>query len=107
MLIYCDPPYKSTEGYSTGEFDNDLFWETMRKWSKNNCVFISEESAPSDFKVVWKKTKRRTLDKTNRFYKEEKIYAHKTFVTKNNKIKNNKTMKNKIKNNKTMKNKKI
>jgi len=77
MLIYCDPPYKSTEGYSTGAFDHELFWNIMRKWSKNNCVFISEESAPSDFKVVWKKRKRRTLDKTNRFYKDEKIYAYK------------------------------
>ena len=73
-VIYCDPPYKNTEGYSTGDFDHDLFWETMRKWSKHNCVFISEESAPSDFIVVWKKSKRRTLDKTSRFHKYEKIY---------------------------------
>ena len=76
MLIYCDPPYKSTEGYSTGEFDHDHFWNTMREWSKNNCVFISEESAPSDFAVVWKLKKRRTLDKTSRFYKYEKIYRY-------------------------------
>lgn len=75
MLIYCDPPYKSREGYSTGDFDHVLFWDTMRKWSKNNCVFISEESAPSDFKVVWKKKKRRTLDRT-RFYKYEKLYCY-------------------------------
>jgi len=75
MLIYCDPPYKTTEGYSTGDFDHNLFWDTMRKWSRDNCVFISEESAPSDFKVVWKKRKRRTLDKT-RFYKYEKIYCY-------------------------------
>lgn len=77
MIIYCDPPYKSTEGYAaTGDFDNELFWETMRKWSKDNCVFISEESAPSDFKVVWRMKKRRTLDKTTRFYSEEKLYAY-------------------------------
>jgi len=77
MLIYCDPPYKSTEGYSTGEFDSDAFWETMRKWSKKNCVFISEESAPPDFVVVWKKQKRRTLDKVHRFYRYEKLYQYK------------------------------
>jgi DNA adenine methylase len=76
MVIYCDPPYKSTEGYSTGDFDHELFWETMRKWSKNNYVFISEQSAPDDFKVVWKREKRRTLDKSNRFYKVENIYIH-------------------------------
>jgi len=77
MLIYCDPPYKGTEGYSTGEFDSALFWDTMRKWSKDNCVFISEESAPKDFVVVWKKQKRRTLDKTSRFYSYEKLFAYK------------------------------
>lgn len=96
MLIYCDPPYKSTEGYSTGYFDHKLFWDTMRKWSKNNCVFISEERAPSDFKVVWKRPKRRTLDKTNRFYSYEKLYAYsgKNNITKKYiKNKHNKTKK--------------
>ena len=92
MLIYCDPPYKSTEGYSTGDFDSDLFWETMRKWSKHNCVFISEENAPSDFAVVWKKQKRRTLDKQNRFYRYEKLYSY--VGNKTNKI--NKTKKHNI-----------
>lgn len=99
MLIYCDPPYKSTEGYSTGEFDHDKFWETMRKWSKNNCVFISEENAPSDFVVVWKRQKRRTLDKENRFYSYEKLYAYKgnkkiNNTRKNTANKHNKTRKN-------------
>jgi len=98
MLIYCDPPYKSTEGYSTGDFDHDLFWETMRKWSKNNCVFISEESAPSDFIVVWKRKKRRTLDKQNRFYSYEKLYAYKNSkylkTQKNKMTMHNKTKKN-------------
>lgn len=78
MLIYCDPPYKSTQGYSTGDFDHKQFWDTMREWSKDNCVFISEENAPSDFVVVWKKQKRRTLDKGNRFYRYEKLYAYKS-----------------------------
>jgi len=76
MLIYCDPPYKDTEGYSTGGFDHDKFWDTMRKWSKDNCVFISEESAPKDFKVVWRRRKRRTLDHTSRFHREEKLYRY-------------------------------
>lgn len=89
MLIYCDPPYKSTEGYSTGDFDHNVFWETMRKWSKNNYVFISEESAPSDFIVVWKRKKRRTLDKQNRFYSYEKLYAYSGKVIKSKTKKNN------------------
>ncbi len=77
MLIYCDPPYKNTVGYDTGDFDHDKFWETMRKWSKNNYVFISEENAPEDFKVIWKKTKRRTLNSAIRSSKIEKIYVYK------------------------------
>ena len=94
MLIYCDPPYKSTQGYSTGDFDHDVFWDTMRKWSKDNCVFISEESAPNDFEVVFRLTKRRTLDKTGRFYSDEKIYTYKGGMVKNNsKSKNKRTVK--------------
>jgi hypothetical protein len=68
----------------------------MRKWSKDNCVFVSEENAPSDFKVVWKIKKRRTLDKTSRFYKYEKIYAYDPRgqqPAKNNTIKQRKTNK--------------
>ena len=99
MLIYCDPPYKFTQGYSTGDFDHDAFWETMRNWSKNNCVFISEETAPNDFKVVWKRKKRRTLDKENRFHSYEKIYQY-SGVSKFKKTKKNKNIANKTRKNK-------
>tara|TARA_Y100000389_G_C17413352_1_gene492234 strand:+ start:226 stop:1041 length:816 start_codon:yes stop_codon:yes gene_type:complete len=77
MLIYCDPPYKNTVGYDTGNFDHNKFWEVMRIWSKKNYVFISEEKAPNDFKVVWKKIKRRTLNSSTRSNKIEKIYVYK------------------------------
>lgn len=55
MLIYCDPPY---EGNKLGsdlfrKFDHDVFWKTMRKWSENNLVFISEWTAPHDFVKIW------------------------------------------------------
>lgn len=77
MLIYCDPPYKNTTGYDTGDFDHVNFWETMRKWSKNNYVFISEETAPKDFIVIWTKNKCRTINSETRYYKIEKIYVYK------------------------------
>ncbi len=51
-LVYCDPPYEGTAGFSVGKFDHMLFWETMREWSKCNTVIISEKSAPRDFEVV-------------------------------------------------------
>jgi len=50
-LIYCDPPYEGVTEYKT-KFDHVSFWETMRHWSKNNIVVISEYKAPNDFKCV-------------------------------------------------------
>jgi DNA adenine methylase len=52
-LIYCDPPYKGTAGFrGTPKFDHDRFWETVRRWSRNNTVVVSECSAPPDFVAV-------------------------------------------------------
>ena len=42
-LIYCDPPYKSTNGYSV-EFDNVFFENYINELSKDNIVIISEYS---------------------------------------------------------------
>ena len=54
MLVYCDPPYQETTSFNGVEeiFDHDLFWETMRAWSENNKVIISEYKAPNDFVCV-------------------------------------------------------
>lgn len=53
-LIYCDPPYLGTAGYSTGDFDHKKFWKKIRQWSDNgNICVISEETAPEDFVVIW------------------------------------------------------
>jgi DNA adenine methylase len=76
-LIYCDPPYKGTTGYNaTEKFDHNLFWETMRKWSIDNTVLISEYSAPDDFKEVWKKETK--LDIRNK-KQEKEIRIEKIF----------------------------
>lgn len=61
-LIYCDPPYKNTTGYTTSnDFDHEQFWNTMRKWSKHNIVFISEYTCPDDFIIVSQAKKYSTL----------------------------------------------
>lgn len=57
MIIYCDPPYKNTTGYSYGKnFNSDEFWDIMKGWSKNNKVFVSEFDAPDFCEVLleWK-----------------------------------------------------
>lgn len=55
-VIYIDPPYNHTKKYDSligNPFDYDKFWNTARRLSKDNIVFISEESAPEDFESVW------------------------------------------------------
>jgi DNA adenine methylase len=52
-LVYCDPPYANTTKYDLFDgFDNNEFWNVMRKWSGNNKVFVSEYTAPEDFECV-------------------------------------------------------
>lgn len=78
-IVYADPPYKNTTGYSLGEFNHEEFWEYMRKISKDHIVLISEQSAPDDFKIVWEKEQKRMLDvnKDNIFTITEKLYKWK------------------------------
>lgn len=65
-LIYCDPPYQGTKQYKNAmNFDYELFWNTVRKWSINNIVIISELSAPADFKCIWEKSVSRTMKSTD------------------------------------------
>lgn len=79
-VVYADPPYANTTDYGTKlKFDSDEFWEYMRKISKINTVFISEETAPDDFECVWSKEFTRTLDvnKGNQPKKVEKLFQYK------------------------------
>lgn len=48
-VVYCDPPYKNTVGYSM-HFDHDKFWQWVR--ANPNPVFVSEYTAPADIKVI-------------------------------------------------------
>jgi site-specific DNA-adenine methylase len=68
MTIYCDPPYETPSEKSNPNdylrgFDHEKFWETMRKWSKHNLVFISEleSNIPRDFKIIWTKEIQRSF----------------------------------------------
>lgn len=78
-VIYLDPPYKGTKiyGYASQEkMDYDRFWDWVRKISKNNFVFISEQQAPEDFKIVWEMDVKRTINKTNNFKATEKLFVY-------------------------------
>ena len=78
MVIYCDPPYQGTKQYSNAmTFDYSEFWETMRRWSKNNIVLISEENAPSDFECIWEQEVSRSIKAADKSKSTEKLFTYK------------------------------
>lgn len=76
-VIYLDPPYKKTTGYTNEvEFNHDEFWNWVRENSKNNLVFISEISAPKDFVSIWEKQITRQINHNDNFKSSEKLFVH-------------------------------
>lgn len=61
-IVYCDPPYAGTTGYTTGNFDSNLFWDYVRSISRYHKVFVSEYRAPKDFKSIWSRSTGVTLN---------------------------------------------
>jgi DNA adenine methylase len=74
-VVYCDPPYETHRG-KFGQFDHEAFWQTMREWSRDNKVFISETSAPPDFKCVWEKEVHLSVQSALRRTRREKLYVY-------------------------------
>ena len=75
MLIYCDPPYQGTKQYANAmTFDYNEFWQTMRDWSKNNIVLISEQNAPDDFECIWEQEVSRSIKATDKSKSTEKLF---------------------------------
>lgn len=65
VVVYCDPPYaENRSGYRTtravkAAFDNAEFWRVMDDWAMRGAkVYVSEYTAPADWKPVWEKEKR-------------------------------------------------
>lgn len=76
-LIYLDPPYQNTKHYgyaNQAKMDYDKFWNWVREISKDNYVFVSEQTAPDDFEVIWKQDVKRTVGKDNNFKAVEKLF---------------------------------
>ena len=77
-LIYCDPPYFNTTKYKNGYFfEHIIFWDTMRSWSRDNFVLISELNAPKDFICIWEHEVIRTIDNNTRTSAVEKLFVYK------------------------------
>lgn len=74
-VIYCDPPYQDTIGYESS-FGHEKFWDWCRKMALDgHYVYISEYSAPSDFKCIWRKAVKEQVGK-NVNQKVEKLFAY-------------------------------
>lgn len=76
-VVYCDPPYAGTTGYSTGAFDHESFWKTLEAWSESCDVYVSEYTGPESVSVatVWSHEKRNVLKSSdNRASGSEKLF---------------------------------
>ena len=79
-VIYLDPPYVNTKiyGYANQpKMDYNHFWNWVREISKKNYVFVSEQTAPEDFEVIWEQEVTRTTNKENNFKAVEKLFKYK------------------------------
>lgn len=74
-VFYCDPPYRDTTKYSTGNFPYEEFYEWCRRVSKNNIVLISEYYMPEDFKCIWSKDVKCGLDQKVVTDRTEKLFV--------------------------------
>lgn len=53
-IIYCDPPYKDTLSYANGKINYTTFWNWCRDLTnRGHTVYVSEYTAPDDFRCVW------------------------------------------------------
>ena len=77
MVVYCDPPYSNTAGYDDENgFSHDEFWQTMREWSADNYVLISEQVAPDDFTCIWEKSVLRSVNASGKSRATEKLFIY-------------------------------
>lgn len=79
-IVYCDPPYAGTTGYSAaGKWCHKTFWKTAENWTKIGAtVYVSEYQAPENWITVWEKEHRQSLQGGNtRPLTTEKLFTYK------------------------------
>ena len=75
-LIYCDPPYADTVGYSE-KFDTAAFWEWCRRQSlAGHVVVVSEYAAPDDFVCIWERETTIHLNNRGKTHRQEKLFTY-------------------------------
>ena len=76
-VIYCDPPYKGTDGY-LAEFDHEEFYSWLREIGRP--VYVSEYNMPADFVPIAIKVKAVSLCGGSASKAIEAIWLHKRWV---------------------------
>ena len=76
-LIYCDIPYRNTDGYTAN--DSGFDYKKFYKWaqSQKELVIISEYSMPDDFKCVAEFYKRSTFSMAKKVDTIERLFIPK------------------------------
>lgn len=77
-IIYCDPPYAGTATYETKPFNSRNFFQwCYRMANEGHSIFVSEYSAPLDFKCVWQKDVKVNLNmhRGDAFTRTEKLFT--------------------------------
>ena len=76
-LVYYDPPYKGTYGYSTSKnFDHDRFYDWARQMKRDgHTVYISEYDMPGDFSCVWQKQITNSVNLTKTYQATERLWT--------------------------------
>lgn len=77
-VVYADPPYADTTGYSPGAFDSEAFWAWCDEARARGAhVFVSEYTAPpgSGWVVVYSSPRRQTVSKGGGVVSEALFYG--------------------------------
>lgn len=75
-VIYCDIPYKNKTSYREEQFPHDEFYKWCKKLKENNnVILISEYNMPDNFKCIWGKPHKTSLNKNdNQMKTVEKLF---------------------------------
>ena len=76
--VYCDPPYRDTEGYNGMTFDHGEFWQWVA--ARDFPVYVSEYSAPEGFVPIFKTTRRSLMQGGSGAVVVEKLFVHRRFA---------------------------
>lgn len=76
-LLYCDPPYAGTTGFTVGAFDSAAFWKWVKKRARKSIVLVSEYVGPDWAKPIWEKPVKTDMNakEGGKLSRVEKLFA--------------------------------